>query len=206
MTTLDSGPARCPTWTLQCRIAQTTNLNFSGNAFVLTLFSGSESLERVGSGSIDYLSVRPWLIPAPADSISLNGTAQDTLSIDETQNPDPDTYVITNTGISRDGASLNVSFAGIGKLEVWGGKHGASFDVNSTSGNFRQDGDVIHGIPEAFDRLTRDIASRRDAGRRVVLVKYLGLSETKATVARLAKEIGVWRVDPKATGNFSNLS
>jgi hypothetical protein len=44
---------------------------------------------------------------------------------------------------------------------------------------------------KAFDRLTRDIPSRRDAGRWVVLVKYLGLSETKATVARLAKEIGV---------------
>ena len=44
---------------------------------------------------------------------------------------------------------------------------------------------------EAFDRLTRDIPSRRDAGRWVVLVKYLGLSQTKATIARLAKEIGV---------------
>ncbi len=42
---------------------------------------------------------------------------------------------------------------------------------------------------EAFDRLKRDIPARRDAGRWVVLVKYLGISETKATVARLAKEI-----------------
>jgi hypothetical protein len=42
---------------------------------------------------------------------------------------------------------------------------------------------------EAFARLTRDIPSRRDAGRWVVLVKYLGLSVTKATIARLAQEI-----------------
>ena len=60
-----------------------TNLNFGGNAFVLaTLSGGSNHLSGVGGGSIDYLSVRPSFSPAPADSISLNGTAQDTLSID----------------------------------------------------------------------------------------------------------------------------
>jgi hypothetical protein len=58
---------------------------------------------------------------------------------------------------------------------------------------------------QAFDRLTRDIPSRRDAGRWVVLVKYLGLSETKSTVARLAKEIGILARRPESDRELLHL-